>query len=198
MRYNKGMEQHNIFEGKLVRLRGVEASDWEEFHLWNEDSESARRSYHIPLPVSSDFVKNWAQEQAQTNPKGDETRFAIETLATPDQAATLVGTLNTHSCDARSGSFKYGIAIRRQAWRKGYASEAIRLVLNYYFNELRYQKCTVHIYQFNEGSLRLHEALGFQHEGRLRRIIYSEGRFWDEFVMGMTSEEFAESLLTHE
>lgn len=198
MRYNKHMEQHNIFEGRLVRLRGIEASDWEHFHLWNEDSDSARQSWAIPVPVSSEFVKRWAQEQALSASKGDEYRFAIETVATADHAAELVGTLNTHSCDARSGTFKYGIAIRRQAWRRGYASEAIRLILHYYFNELRYQKCTVHVYEFNQGSLLLHEALGFQHEGRLRRMIYSEGRYWDEFVLGITSEEFAQSLLTHE
>lgn len=180
----------NIFQGKQIRLRGVESSDWKEFHAWNEDTESARRSWFIPPPVSSDFVQKWAQEQSQNGAKGDEYRFAIERVATADQAAELVGTINTHSCDQRNGTFKYGVAIRQQAWRKGYAREAIQLILSYYFGELRYQKCTVDIYEFNEGSLKLHESIGFQHEGRLRRMIYSEGRHWDELVMGITKEEF--------
>ena len=180
----------NIFQGQRIRLRGIESSDWEHFHTWNKDTESARQSYLIPPPVSSDFVQKWAQEQAQSAPKGDEYRFAIETVPTDQEVAQLVGTLNTHSCDTRNGTFRYGIAIRQEAWRKGYASEAIRIILHYYFAELRYQKCTVDIYEFNEGSIKLHEALGFQHEGRLRRMIYSEGRHWDELVMGITKEEF--------
>lgn len=49
-------------------------------------------------------------------------------------------------------------------WRRGYASDAICIVLRYYFEELRYQKCTVSVYDFNESSLRLHEWLGFQVE----------------------------------
>jgi len=180
----------NIFRGKLIRLRGIEALDWEHFHVWNNDTESARRSWFIPPPVSSDFVRKWAEEQSLAGPKGDEYRFAIETIGTNETPEQLVGTLNTHSCDPRCGTFKYGIAIRQEAWRKGYASEAIRLILDYYFSELRYQKCNVHVYEFNTGSIKLHESLGFQHEGRLRRMIFSEGRYWDEFVLGITREEF--------
>ncbi len=83
------------------------------------------------------------------------------------------GTINTHSCDPRHGTFGYGLAIAREHWRKGYASEAICLVLAYYFRELRYQKVTAHVYAFNEASIRLHEKLGFQLEGRLRRMIFT-------------------------
>ena len=81
--------------------------------------------------------------------------------------------------------------IRREHQRRGYASEAIALVLRYYFQELRYQKASVRAYSFNEPSIRLHERLGFQLEGRLRREVYTEGRYFDVLVFGMTAEEFA-------
>jgi hypothetical protein len=32
----------NFWQGKLIRLRGVEPSDAETFARWNEDSEMAR------------------------------------------------------------------------------------------------------------------------------------------------------------
>jgi RimJ/RimL family protein N-acetyltransferase len=63
-------------------------------------------------------------------------------------------------------------------------------VLRFYFQELGYQKATVHIYDFNHASLRLHERLGFQVEGRLRRMGFTEGRHFDWIVMGLTREEF--------
>jgi RimJ/RimL family protein N-acetyltransferase len=84
----------------------------------------------------------------------------------------------------------YGIAVLPQHQRKGYASEAIRLVLRYYFGERRYQKCTVEVFSFNEPSQRLHEALGFTLEGRLRRMIYTNGVFYDALLYGITREEF--------
>jgi len=37
----------------------------------------------------------------------------------------------------------------------------------------------------------LHERLGFTLEGRLRRMIYTEGTFHDKLIYGLTQEEFA-------
>jgi RimJ/RimL family protein N-acetyltransferase len=64
------------------------------------------------------------------------------------------------------------------------------LVLRYYFQELRYQKVTVRVYSFNDASIRLHEKLGFQLEGRLRRTVYTNGEYFDELIYGLTVEEF--------
>ena len=79
-----------------------------------------------------------------------------------------VGYINTFDCDRRVGRFKYAVMIKRPFWRRGYAREAVTLVLRYYFRELRYQKVAVLVYSFNEQSIRLHQALGFSLDGRLR------------------------------
>ena len=70
-------------------------------------------------------------------------------------------------------------------------TEAVRLVVKYYFEELRYQKVTVYLMSFNTPSAGLFEKLGFQAEGRLRRVIYTAGQYYDFLVYGMTDDEFA-------
>jgi RimJ/RimL family protein N-acetyltransferase len=40
-----------------------------------------------------------------------------------------------------------------------------------------------------DGSIWRHRNLGFLEEGRLRRMIYTDGHYHDEFVLGMTAEE---------
>lgn len=75
--------------------------------------------------------------------------------------------------------------------RHGYATDAVTLLLNYYFRELRYQKVTVFVASFNDPSIGLCLRLGFQQEGQLRRMIYTDGQFFDQLVFGMTSEEYA-------
>jgi RimJ/RimL family protein N-acetyltransferase len=175
----------NIWQGQRVRLRGVEPGDWQTFDRWDQDSEVARLCYHIEFPRSQEGTKKFAAEAATAEPKGHAYRWMIETLD-----GVPVGTINTHSCDLRHGTFGYGLAIAREHWRQGYASEAVCLVLAYYFRELRYQKVTAHVYAFNEGSIRLHEKLGFQLEGRLRRMVFTDGAYHDELVFGMTAVEF--------
>ena len=84
----------------------------------------------------------------------------------------------------------YGVAVHPDHRRKGYASEAVRLVLRYYFHERRYQKVNASVYSFNQPSIQFHERFGFVLEGRLRRMIYSSGEYHDELIFGMTREEF--------
>jgi RimJ/RimL family protein N-acetyltransferase len=176
----------NFWQGEKARLRAIEARDWEAFHHNDEDTEEARLCDEITFPRSPDGTRRWAEETAKAPASGDVYRWAIE-----NAAGELVGTLNTHGCERRCGTFSYGVAIFRPHWRKGYAAEAIRIVLRYYFEELRYQKCTVSVYAFNQASLQLHARLGFQVEGRLRRMIYTGGAYHDEFRLGITAEEFA-------
>ena len=174
------------WQGRLVRLRAMEPGDWEAYHAWNEDDEQARLLYHVPFPQSAEAVRRFAEETARQKPEGDDFRFVITNLA-----GAVVGDLTTHHCEPRHGSFGYGIAIRREERRKGYASEAILIVLRYYFEELRYHKASTGIYAFNQPSLALHRKLGFQEEGRLRAMIYTNGRYHDQVLVGMTAEEFA-------
>lgn len=117
----------------------------------------------------------------------DELQFVIEACGTGD----VVGSLSTHDSVPRTGVFSYGIEVFPDFRRRGYAGEAITLLLAYYFEERRYQKCNVTTYDYNRASIALHRALGFQPEGRLRRTAYTAGEHHDELLYGITAEEFA-------
>lgn len=174
-----------FWQGNLVKLRGIEPSDWEHHYFWDKDNEIQRLDDRLYAPRSKEATKQWAEKKSLREVNDDTYFFEIENLA-----GELVGCISTHECDARNGTFQYGIAIQREHWRKGYAAEAITIVLRYFFQELRYRKVTVTVYSFNEASMRMHEHLGFQLEGRLRHMIYTQGQFYDELFYGMTREEF--------
>ena len=176
----------NIWRGNLVRLRGVEVEDWEVLYSWSLDPELDQLTSSYVFPPSKGYFKKWTAELAAKNPTSShEFRWMIE-----NHDGVVVGTINSHSCAHRHGTFSYGLGINRPYWRLGYASEAIYLVLRYFFHELGYQKVTPGVFAFNEGSLALHRALGFVEEGRLRRMIYTEGEYHDDIQFGMTREEF--------
>lgn len=175
----------NIFQGKLVRLRAGEPSEAAIFRDWTrEDPDSGRFLYEIsfPLPRCDAQAASTSENVSHDN---DNFPFTIETLN-----GEVAGAIHIHHCNMRCGTFMYGISIFPQFRRKGYAYEAIWLALRYYFNERRYQKCTAEVYSFNEASARLHERLGFMLEGRLRRMVYTNGEFHDSLFYGITHEEF--------
>lgn len=176
----------SIWQGKRVGLRGFEPGDWQVYFAWDRDTEQSRAVYRIPFPCSQEATQRWAAEEAVRQPQDDGFRFVIE-----NEEGEVVGDLTTHHCDRRVGTFAYGLAIRDGFRRRGYAVEAVELVLRYYFEELGYQKVTISVFSFNEPSIRLHQKLGFQQEGRLRRTVFTRGQYFDELVFGLTAEEFA-------
>lgn len=178
----------NIFAGRLVRLRAVEAADWEIHFVWDRDTDDSRLNYEIAFPDSREQARAWAEEQAKRGDRDDQFRFQIERLD-----GEFVGSLNTHTIHRRNGTFSYGISVLPQHRRRGYAREAVRLTLRYYFWERRYQKVNAEVYSFNEPSMRLHESLGFMLEGRLRHMIFTGGQFHDALIYGQTREEFESS-----
>jgi RimJ/RimL family protein N-acetyltransferase len=176
----------SVWQGQLVRLRAVEPTDWETYFSWNLDDDQARGLYFVPFPHSQEAVRRWTEREATQPMEGDNFRFAIARVADD----LVVGDLTVHGAAPRMGTFGYGISIKLEERRKGYAREAILLLLRYYFQERRYQKATVSIYSFNEPSVRLHEGLGFQREGQLRRMVYTQGAYFDQLIYGLTVEEF--------
>ena len=180
----------NYWQGKNIRLRAIEPSDAVSFYAWDQDSDMGRYLDRVWQPVSLESQKRWT-ERASAQEPGDEFFFVIE-----NQAGEMVGSISSHHCDRRTGVFSYGVAVQADFQRRGYGSEAIRMVLRYFFEELRYQKVNVEIHSDNPASAHLHESLGFQLEGRVRRSVYSGGQFLDNLIYGMTTEEFRGSTQT--
>jgi RimJ/RimL family protein N-acetyltransferase len=175
----------NFWRGQKIRLRAVEQKDLDELMSSTEepDTEIDRRNSEISFPTWREKDRD---ELAEVRQRKDGSFFwIIETLD-----GQTVGNIGTFDCDRRVGCFKYHIIVKRSLWGQGYGREAVMMVLRYYFRELRYQKCTIIIYSFNERSLRFHQKLGFQFEGRLRRVVYTNGNFYDEIYFGLTQEEF--------
>jgi len=177
----------NIWQGEKVKLRPVEVGDIDSYFTLDENSDTdlQRMGGIIGFPITKGKIKEKLEKVINKEPENDEYMWIIE-----DNEGNIVGDINTYTCNRRNGTFKYGIGLRKQYWGMGYAAEAVKIILRYYFRELRYQKVTPYIYSFNRNSAKLHEKLGFKEEGRLRRMLYTNGEYHDEIYFGMTKEEF--------
>lgn len=182
---------YNIFQGKKIRLRAKTTTDIERDKLKIEksvyDTESDRLCDVIHLPYSTESRKDDWENGIKKFNTWENCNLVIETV---DNIA-VGGICITHA-DRSNGTFSYGLGISRDHWRKGYASEAIKLLLNYYFNELRFHKCNVTVYEYNEGSKALHISLGFVEEGRQRESKYTNGKYYDMIFYGITEKEFCD------
>jgi len=176
----------NMFEGKKVRLRGVVPDDWRHFMGWDADSDAQRYGWQVWPPQGEEAAKEFAKAESLKKPTDPSFRLMIETLS-----GAAVGSLNVRG-DQRRLSFEYGINIGRDHWGNGYAEEAVELVCRYMFGELRFHKIQGWVYGFNTRSQSMHRKFGMTLEGTIREGQFTDGRFWDVLVFGMTDAEFFE------
>ncbi len=177
----------NYWEGRLVRLRPVAPGDAAAHHDFNSSMDYDLVDMRYP-PGSLSQVEEWAERKGREGFDDQNFSFQMEDLVTGE----LVGGIATHHCDQRTGVLSYGLHVFEQHRGKGYAQEAVCLVMRFYFQELRYQKANIGVYDHNEASKALHRKLGFIEEGRLRRTVFTRGEWWDLLWYGMTVEEFRE------
>jgi RimJ/RimL family protein N-acetyltransferase len=179
-------DAHYFWQGDKTRLRPVQGSDWEVWYREATDSHAGRLfNLGIELPTSPEMVQGWTEKYANLSESNDALVFCIETLA-----SELVGVITLHSRDEKNGRFSFGVRVYRPYRRQGYATEAVRILLRYGFHERRYQKANSACLEINTESIRLHQTLGFREEGLRRRHVYTNGRYYDDILFGLTREEF--------
>jgi RimJ/RimL family protein N-acetyltransferase len=139
----------------------------------------------IELPASMESIREFLTKYADGKDVDGVIIFAIE-----DLESNNVGGISFHSRRRKSGTFSLGLDIDTPYQRKGYAEDAARILFRYAFHERRYQKCNSACIHTNEPSIALHKRLGFIQEGRRRRHVYFNGRYYDDLLFGLTREEF--------
>ena len=175
----------SIWAGPRIHLRAFTLADAAVYQAWDHDSDQARALWEIPRPRSPEGDRRWAEQEAERGTTGDDGRLVIA-----DAEGHVIGDITTHDCDARVGTFSYGVSIAATHRGHGYATEAIGLLLRYMFHERRYQKAWVTISAFNDASVALHERLGFVREGQLRRMTFTRGQHHDQYIYGLLREEW--------
>jgi RimJ/RimL family protein N-acetyltransferase len=186
------MENTNIdfsryfWQGELVRLRPLRLEDAGQSFLRSLDSLSRRTlQYGIELPTSLELQKSILEKYVGCKNNDGVIVFAIENLE-----GEHVGSLSLHSLDEKNGTFSFGVYVNYDHRGKGYAGDAVRILLRYGFLERRYQKCNSGCLHTNQASIRMHQKLGFLEEGRRRRQVFTAGSYHDDVLFGLTREEY--------
>jgi RimJ/RimL family protein N-acetyltransferase len=171
-----------MLKGERVTLRAVERDDLKRLHELQRNVDLVLLSDGMwqPIPLASlekDYDKHVSDD--------DKAWFAIEV------AGTVVGDLNLHHRDRRSGVSAFGVAIYDPAYvGQGYGREAIGLMLDWAFRIQNYQRIWLDTWATNERAIRCYRALGFVEEGRQRRQLYVNGEYIDVVIMGLLREEW--------
>lgn len=113
---------------------------------------------------------------------------SINLLITVDEIPVGTVGLGEPTQDVRKAELGYWVAPDHH--RNGYGSEAAELLVDYGFTDRNLHRIEARAFEFNTGSQRLLEGLGFTNEGALRDAHFAHGEYQDILWYGILAEEW--------
>ena len=177
-----------MLEGSRVRLRAPQPEDAEFMIKIFHDQDTMKRfsrELFSPISLSSlaeDLSKSWKEFRR-------DFYFSIEGKA----SCQYIGSCGYNKIDRKNSYADIGIYLEKSFWAQGLGSEALKLLINYLFDQNNLNKIRLNVHANNESAVRCYERLGFQHEGRAREELFQDGRYQDVCLMGLLRREWDSS-----
>lgn len=172
-------------EGKIIYLREVRESDVnDEYYNWLNDPEINQFLETRFYPRSKNDILNYVRKM-DGNP--DEIFFAIYFKENDKHIGNIkLGPINWIH---RRGDISLVIG-NKEYWGKGFATEAIGLVIDFAFNVLNLHKLCAGYYESNIGSAKAFAKCGFTLEGRYPKHSFLNGEFVTGIRTGLINKNY--------
>ena len=156
-----------------IRLRPFRMSDAEKLtEMANNKKISRNLRDGFPHPYTHEDAVTFIRHCLDM-PR--DTFFAIEFRS------EHVGNISLNPCqDVYRKSAEIGYFIAEPYWNKGIASSAVKIIVQFGFNNLGMMRIQTGVYEYNPASMRVLEKCGFVKEGLFKKAIYKDGELWDE------------------
>lgn len=169
-----------MLEGKKLKLRALEPSDVDELFEW-ENIENLWHLSNTIAPFSRFILEQYILNSHHDIYTNKELRLMID-VKNPDRN-NPIGSIDLFDFDPTNKRAGIGILVTDKERNKGYASEALELLINYCFGTLQLHQIYCNIASNNEVSLRLFKKLNFDVVGLKRDWILVNEQWVDEYLL---------------
>ncbi|WP_158057667.1 GNAT family N-acetyltransferase [Halorussus halophilus] len=196
-----------VFErGDRVTLRTIEREDTEFLQRGRNHPEVAG-PLGMPFPENEiqieESIEEWIEGDDSVNlfvcldsedadgTEGDGDTKSDEDNSESDEDSTEttpIGMVNVMKLHWDRPLLSYWLLPDYQG--EGYATEAMTVLLDYFFDSHYKRGVQARVFSHNEPSQALLERLGFEQEAALRDHVFVEGAYRDELVFGLLREEW--------
>jgi len=171
----------SYFIGKKVSLVALDLEHTDQVLTWI-NNEAINSSSGIRFPNSKTEQELWVKATIQNRSK--------KKLIITSTDEKEVGMVSVHNIDHKNQNCEVGIYIDPNSQGKGYASEALKLVIRFAFLELNMFKVYANIHEDNTASISLFQKLGFNKEATIKKVIFKNGQFIDNLYFSLFKESY--------
>lgn len=156
----------------------IERHDMLQNYHWANNRELMRLTCMSPYPKSAHDIDRWFEQGVDTP--------SSRVLAIKEMDGEYLGNIELRDIDSHNGRAEIGIFLGAESSRgKGRGAEAIRLMCQFAFSELRLHRVYAKILASNSPARRAFESCGFELEGTERQAIFQRGKYLDVCIYGL-------------
>lgn len=175
----------NLLIGDKVKLTSLNEKDLVIVENWYNDVNFLRL-----YDIISAFPKSEAQLLDMLNNKRNSSNsyiFAVRNL----EDNKLIGVTGFEEILWNNGVSTIFVGIGDKEYRgKGCGREALKLTMEFGFQELNFHRIQLNVLQYNNSAINLYESLGYKREGVYREFIHRDGKRYDMYLYGILREEW--------
>jgi [ribosomal protein S5]-alanine N-acetyltransferase len=183
----------SMLKGKSILLRLVHQSDLNELYARHIDLVNRGRFYPLGLLSEIEFRRRFEDKGFWDKEEG--------MMLIVDADGKILGHIEFFKTVNYLDELELSYQIYEQGDRgRGYATEAVNLMVRYLFGRLKMYRIRLIIHPENRASRRVAEKCGFTHEGTARCAWYHQGRNHDVEVYAILRDEVnpAEIFIRHD
>jgi len=170
-------------------IRIITRGDIEPFHFLINKNRNRINTYFPMTVFHTNAISNTRAFVEEKIREARNMEFLL--LMIHDERGTLIGMAQIKNFDRFVKKCEISYFIDREFEGKGWATKAIREVIQYVFSKMDMEKIYCRIDPENKSSIRVAEKCGFQMEGRLRKEFKTgEGDVIDILYYGIFKEKY--------
>jgi ribosomal-protein-alanine N-acetyltransferase len=172
-------------ETQRLKFRSFELSDANILQKLAGHELIAATTAGIPHPYPDGAAETWINLRKDWLKEDKAHTFAI----TLKSNGNLIGCVDIFGISKAHSKGEIGYWIAVDHWNQGYATEAVKWIINYGFKEMKLNRLAARYMAHNKSSGRVMEKAGMKYEGCLRQEVCKNNQFIDLVCYGVLQSE---------
>ncbi len=172
--------------GENIKLRNYKLGDANDIYQNVKDKEIVKWTINIPHPYSKKHAIKFIRKSKYNLKKKKEYNFGIALK----ESNKIIGNISFIKIDWKNRRAELGYWLGKKYWKKGYMTQAIKLILDYSFKKLNLHSVCADIFKENIASRRVLEKCEFKLEGEMREVIYRYTKWQNYLKYSILESEF--------
>ncbi|WP_288444831.1 GNAT family N-acetyltransferase [uncultured Chryseobacterium sp.] len=173
-----------LYTKRLV-LRDITIDDKQDIFDYRSDAEANK--FQGWIPESLEEVESFIQRNT-TEFNQPESWYQL--LITDQETKAVIGDIGIHFIGDENVQVELGITLNTSFQGKGYASEALKGIIDFLFNDLQKHRITASVDPDNTASLQLMERIGLRKEGHFVKSLFWKNKWVDDIIYAVLREEW--------